>query len=122
MSDLNLTFQIEDAAPFEFDSIAGQAADDLSAAPRGLKRSEVALVQPRRPIRGQHAMRCAGHGIFRNPLARREVAAYEIVAAISNRGGDYAGTVEADEPRHVRIELAHYLSALDDCHVIEGVD
>jgi hypothetical protein len=31
MSDLNLTFQVEDAAPFQFDAIAGQAADDLSA-------------------------------------------------------------------------------------------
>src|SRR6185436_12693432 len=70
MSNLDLAFQVEDTAPFELDAIAGHAADHLSSATRRLKRAELALVQPRRPIGDQHAVRCAGHGIFRNPLAR----------------------------------------------------
>src|SRR6188508_758275 len=97
MSELDLSFQVEDAAPFQLDAIPGQAADDFAAATRGLERPELALVQPRRPIGRQHAMRRAGHWILRNPLARREVAADEVVAVISRRGGDDAGPIEPDE-------------------------
>ena len=52
--------------------VAGQPAEDLPAAARGLKGAEHSLVQLLCPVRRQHAMRAAGHwinGSVYDPLA-----------------------------------------------------
>ena len=61
-SDLYLAFEIEDAVTFQFDALAGQSANNLSAAPRGLKGAKCCLVQSFRPIGRQHAVRGAHDG------------------------------------------------------------
>src|SRR6185295_1010817 len=78
-SDLRLAFEVESARAFELDAVAGQPAEDLSAAPRGLEGAQRGFAQPPSPVGRQHAVRGAGHGILRNAPGRSEVAADEVV-------------------------------------------
>src|SRR5205814_3631778 len=101
ISNLNLALQIENASAFQLDAIAHQATNDLSATPRSLESAKHSLAQALGPEGCQHAVRSAGHRIFRDALGWREVAADEVVGSRPRRGHDYSGTIQVRERCHV---------------------
>src|SRR5712664_756416 len=120
-SNLNFALQIENASAFQLDAIAHQATNDLSATPRGLEGAKHSLAQALGPIGCQHAVRSAGHGIFRDTLGWREVAADEVVRSLPRRGHDYSGTVQVRERRHIWSQRTQDLSAPKQGQVVELV-
>src|SRR5712671_6244064 len=121
VSNLNLALQIENASAFQLDAIAHQATNDLSATPRGLESAKPSLAQALGPEGRQHAVRSAGHRIFRDALGWREVAADEVVGSLPRRGHDYSGTNHLRERRHIWNQRTQDLPALKQGQVVELV-
>jgi hypothetical protein len=86
------------------------------------KARNTVLAQSFGPKGRQYAVRRAGHGIFEDALGWGEVAADKIVDSVAMRGHDHARPVLTGERRHIRSKLRQDLGALEQSHVIEGVD
>ena len=65
-SDLDLAFEVEDAATLQLNPISLQAADNPSAARRRLEGAKRSLAESIGPIRRQHAM--SRRQFVRDPL------------------------------------------------------
>src|ERR1700678_1164983 len=84
-SDLHLAFKVKDAGAFQLDTALGKSAYDLSAPWRSLKSAKLLLVELLGPIGSEHAVRSAGHRIFRDAFGGGEVTADEIIDTIPGR-------------------------------------
>jgi len=112
-SNLDLTFQVEDARAFQLDAIARQPANDLSTASRGLEGTKHCLALSFGPVRRQHAMRAAGHRIFRDALGWGEVTANEVIAFIPRSGHNHAIAIHAGERCYIGSKLTYDLRTLE---------
>ena len=88
---------------------------------RRLPRPQLVLPQPRRPERREHAVRAAGHRILGDALARREVAADDVVRRLARRGDDHAERVDARERGLIGRERAHRVRAREQREQVERV-
>src|ERR1700684_1569445 len=86
--DLDLAFEIKDAATLQLNPIALQPADDLSSARRGLEGAKGSLAQSIGPIRRQHAMSSAGYRILGGSLGGGKMAADKVERTVSGRSHD----------------------------------
>src|SRR6185503_18511359 len=92
-SDFDLSFKVEHARAFQFDAIAFHPTKDLAAAPRSLIGAKLCPAQSLGPIRGEHTVRSAGHGIFRDAFGWSKVPANKVVNSLAWRCRDHAGTI-----------------------------
>src|ERR1043166_7942824 len=79
ISNLNFALKIKNASAFQHAAIANKSTRDLSATPGRLEGARRGLAQALGLICGQHAVRSAGHRIFRDALGGPEGAADEVV-------------------------------------------
>src|SRR5262245_56179561 len=77
-SDGDLPLQVFHRPPGDVDAVAAQPAVELAAAARQLARGELGLLEARRPVRYERAMRRARHRVLRYALCRREKARDEV--------------------------------------------
>ncbi|MGD0213214.1 MAG: hypothetical protein ABSB87_08270, partial [Terriglobales bacterium] len=64
-SYFHLAFEIEDTGPFQFNTLAGQVANNLSATPGSLEGMKLRFPKSLRPVRREHAVGCTRHWVFR---------------------------------------------------------
>src|SRR5947207_4959815 len=79
------------------------------------------LLQSFCPVRRQRAVRTAGDGIFRDVLSRSEVAADEIVWAVSGCGHDDPAAIHARDCRDIGRKLAYELRGLQQSQIVGSI-